>query len=60
MIIVIDESQRQMTVLALAHLSLERLGWDHTLRELATKLDPGLRMYRDFKTFGASEVKWEE
>lgn len=60
MIIEINEEQRQMTILALAHLALERPGWDHTLRRLAEKLDPSLGMYRDYKTFGASEVKWEE
>lgn len=56
MTIDLDENQRQMTVLALAHLALERPGWDRALREIAAKLDnPGLGMYEAFKTFGASE-----
>ena len=35
----VDESQRQMTLLALAHLSVRRPGWNSALSELALKLD---------------------
>lgn len=35
----IDEGQRQMMILALAHLSIERPGWDTALNELALKMD---------------------
>jgi len=35
----IDEEHRQMMILALAHLSVERPGWDHALNELALKMD---------------------
>lgn len=35
----IDEAQRQMMLLALAHLSVERPGWDFALNELALKMD---------------------
>lgn len=52
----IDDMERQATVLALAHLSLKRPGWERFLRGIAAKLDnPDLKMYEDFKTFGASE-----
>jgi hypothetical protein len=37
--LIIDESQRQMLLLALAHLAIERPGWDWTLGELAKKCD---------------------
>ena len=35
----VDEGQRQMILLALAHLSVERPGWDHALNEIARKMD---------------------
>ncbi len=56
MIVEIDESQRQMTVMALAHLSVQRPGWNMALSEIAKKMDnPDLQMYRDFQTFRESE-----
>ena len=52
----LTESQRQAVVLALAHLSLDRPGWDTVLRTIAGKLDnPDLAMYESFKVTGASE-----
>jgi hypothetical protein len=35
----IEEGDRQMILLALAKLSLERPGWDAALNELALKMD---------------------
>lgn len=37
--IVIDESQRQATLLALAHLTVERPGWEYMLTGIAKKMD---------------------
>ena len=37
--IVIDESQRQAVLLALAHLTVERPGWEFMLTEIAKKMD---------------------
>lgn len=37
--IVIDESQRQAMLLALAHLTVERPGWEFMLTEIAKKMD---------------------
>ena len=58
MIVEIDESQRQMTVMALAHLSVRRPGWNMALTEIAKKMDnPDLKMYKDFQKFRKSEGK---
>lgn len=35
----LDESERQMVVMALAHLSVERPGWDDALNRLALRID---------------------
>ena len=35
----LDEGQRQMMLMALAHLSVERPGWDDALQRLAIQLD---------------------
>ena len=35
----ITEAERQMMILALAHLSVERPGWDFALNRLALKMD---------------------
>lgn len=37
--IVLDESQRQMLLLAIAHLAVERPGWEKALSEVARKMD---------------------
>ena len=52
----LDESQRQATVLALAHLAVQRPGWEAFLREIAAKLDPEMRMFPDFMVYKASEL----
>lgn len=44
----LDESQRQVLLLAIAKLALERPGWDGMLREMATLLR-GPAMYDQFK-----------
>ncbi|MDB6022975.1 MAG: hypothetical protein JWQ04_2832 [Pedosphaera sp.] len=54
--IVLDERQRQAVLLALAHLAVERPGWDYMLTQIALLMDnrlPGDRpqMFEDFKRF---------
>ena len=55
MTVTIDESQRQMLVLALAKLSIERPGWVWTLGELAAKfstapnLNDGRALFDQFR-----------
>lgn len=44
----LDEGQRQMTLLALAELSLRRPGFDLCIREIAFKLR-GVEMLESFK-----------
>lgn len=56
----LDEGQRQMTLLALAELALSRPGFDHSLREIAEKMDnPGCPMFEGFKQTSADRVKSE-
>ena len=51
----IEEEQRQMLLMALAHLAVERPGWDMALSEIAAKIDnsgpDGPQMYTEFKRF---------
>jgi len=35
----LEEGERQALLLALAHLSVERPGWDHMLNEIARRID---------------------
>jgi len=35
----LDEGERQMMLMALAHLAVERPGWDDALQRLAKQLD---------------------
>ena len=53
----IDEGQRQMMLLALAKLSLERPGWDMALNKIALKMDNDesgrARMYDAFRKLHA-------
>ena len=35
----IDEAERQMVLMGLAHLSVERPGWDDALNRIALKMD---------------------
>jgi hypothetical protein len=37
--LVLEEGQRQMLLLALAHLAVERPGWDEALSEIAQRID---------------------
>ncbi len=50
----LDEGERQMVLLALAHLSNERPGWDDALNRIAVRIDntENLRAvtYDSFKT----------
>lgn len=59
--ITVDEAQRQMMLMALAHLSVERPGWDSALAEIAGKMDnagqEGPEMYEQFKRFRRFGVK---
>ncbi len=51
----VDHSQVGVVVLALAHLAIERPGWDAMLKEIAQKLgDPKLVMYEDLKIHSAT------
>lgn len=55
--ITITEEQRQATVMALAHLAVERPGWDHMLKEIASQMDnEGCPMYEEFKRLHADNV----
>lgn len=52
--ITVDESQRQAVLLALAHLAVERPGWNAMLTEIAAKMDNmkpngDLQMFSVFK-----------
>jgi hypothetical protein len=51
----VDESQRQMILLAIARLAVERPGWDWTLGELAQQLK-GRALFEDFKQLKREEV----
>lgn len=60
--ITIDESQRQMTLLALAILALQRPGWNMALNEIAQKMDNvapdgTCQMFEDFKKYNADRQK---
>lgn len=44
----IDEGQRQMLVLAVAHLAVERPGWDYALQNIA-RVFHAEEMYQEFK-----------
>ena len=52
--VILEEGQRQATLLALAHLAVERPGWNHLLTEIAAmmdnmKPDGDLQMFTLFK-----------
>jgi hypothetical protein len=58
----LDESQRQLVLMALAHLAIERPGWDHVLNDIALKVDyqekPGRgTMYDGFRQLRQLAVK---
>lgn len=52
----ITEGERQLMLLAIAELALERPGFDYALGELAKRF-AGFTMYRDFKRIHADRVK---
>lgn len=37
--VTLDESERQAIILALAHVAVDRPGWDYMLNEIALKMD---------------------
>ncbi len=49
----LDEGERRMVLMALAHLAVERPGWDHALSEVALRIDNEEngrpQMYDDFR-----------
>ncbi len=54
----IDEGQRQMVLMALAHLAAERPGWDYPLGLIAEQIDERLpdgtlQLYTEFKKLHA-------
>ena len=55
----INEGNRQATLLALAHLAIERPGWELMLSEIAKKFG-GLEMYLQFKRYGVPimDITW--
>lgn len=49
-ILQLDESERQLLLMALAHLSIERPGFDHALTAIAQRIDnPGPQLFNEFK-----------
>jgi hypothetical protein len=55
--ILVDESQRQAILMALAHLAVERPGWDTMLRTIAKKMDGGeCPVYSEFKKLHREKV----
>jgi hypothetical protein len=49
MSITIREEERQMILLALAKLAIERPGWDNALSDIARLMDGNLAMYNEMK-----------
>lgn len=52
----LTEDERQLLLLGIAELALERPGFDYALGELAKRF-AGFTMYRDFKRVNADRVK---
>lgn len=59
-----EEGQRQMLIMALAHLAVERPGWDRTLNELAMKIDNvkegRAQLYDDFKRLHKEQLEYKK
>jgi hypothetical protein len=59
----LEEGERQMVLMALAHLAIERPGWDDALQRLAIQLDNEQRgrpqMYDEFRTLRRLELDGE-
>lgn len=51
-----EEEERQLLLLAIAELSLERPGWDDTLGRIADNFH-GRKMFDEFKRVNADRVK---
>ena len=59
--LVLSEEDRQMLLMALAHLAVERPGWDHALGEIAARIDnPGPELYLAFKDMHESAARERE
>lgn len=59
----IEESRRQMVLLALAELALRRPGWDETLRNLAVEEFDGGEMFDAIKGYNSDDAalrSWEQ
>jgi hypothetical protein len=52
----IDECEHQMTMLALAELSLSRPGWKNSIDRIAKKMH-GAEMYEGFRVTSSDRVK---
>ncbi len=52
----IDESQRQLILLALAHLAEERPGWENAIEITASCFPNGYEVYKDFQQLEADYV----
>lgn len=61
MIVTIDEEQRQLILLALAYLALQRPGFDYALSEIALLMDNKVgdrpELYDAFKSLNSDIVK---
>jgi len=53
--VIVDEGERQATLLALAWLALDRPGWDYMLGSIAEKFD-GVPLYNEFKRLNEDRV----
>lgn len=58
----IDEGQRQMLLMALAHLAVERPGWDYACSEIAKPIDNATpegrpRLYDRFRAMHSEDVR---
>lgn len=60
----LDEGERQVVLLALAHLSVERPGWDHMLNEIASRIDNVVegraKMYDEFRELRLGDRRCEQ
>jgi hypothetical protein len=56
----LDEGERQMMLMALAHLAIERPGWDDALNRLACRIDSVVAgrgvLYDKFRALAAALV----
>lgn len=51
----IHEAHIQPVIMALAHLAIERPGWDSMCKEIVVNMDGGEALYEEFKTLHKSE-----